>query len=75
MAHTRCNYCGQVVNFIDIRGNSTCPVCRQSSTSCCEGGSCNVTYSPTHHVDTAQTNDAQEQQQVVKNSELVVSNL
>ncbi len=45
MAHTRCNYCGQVVQFIDIRGNNTCPVCRQSSTSCCEGGSCTISYS------------------------------
>ncbi len=44
MAHTRCNYCGQVVQFIDIRGNNTCPICRQSSTSCCEGGSCTISY-------------------------------
>jgi hypothetical protein len=40
MTHTRCNYCGQVVQFMEIRGNSTCPICRQSSTSCCEGGTC-----------------------------------
>ncbi|MBL7765686.1 MAG: hypothetical protein JNJ58_06315 [Chitinophagaceae bacterium] len=44
MSHTRCNYCGQVVQFVEIRGNSTCPVCRQSSTSCCEGGSCTISY-------------------------------
>jgi hypothetical protein len=45
MRITRCNYCGQNVQFIDVRGNNTCPVCRQSSTSCCEGGSCEIVYS------------------------------
>ncbi|MBK6330898.1 MAG: hypothetical protein IPL09_03345 [Bacteroidetes bacterium] len=73
MAHTRCNYCGQVVNFIDIRGNSTCPVCRQSSTSCCEGGSCNISYSPSAPIDNAPSKTTQEQQPVVMNSELVES--
>lgn len=40
MSTVRCNYCGQVVQFIPVRGNSVCPVCRQSSTSCCDGDSC-----------------------------------
>jgi hypothetical protein len=42
MNHVHCNYCGQVVQFVPIRGNSVCPVCRQSSTSCCDGDSCSI---------------------------------
>jgi hypothetical protein len=68
MANTRCNYCGQVVQFMEIRGNSTCPICRQSSTSCCEGGSCNIvnaassisTQSNTEYENTATAMDSKE---------------